>query len=99
MSFEVDLPRVVENFISAINQLKSGSEGLAHIAAEGRLGELAEGIGEVASAVEKSGYIPPKRQQEAAKDTELAKSTSNRELAQYYRDRAKRAASQTGEKP
>ena len=98
MSFKVELPPVVEDFISAVNRLKSGSQGLAHMAAEGRLGELAEGIGEVAKAVEISGYVPPKRLQEAARDTELAKSVSDRSLALYYRERAKRAAPQTGEK-
>jgi hypothetical protein len=97
MSYEVELPPVVEEFVAIVNRLKSGSQGIAHMAAEGRLGELAEGISDVAKAVEQSGYIPPKRRQEAARNTELAKSVSNRELALTYRARAKQAASQMGE--
>jgi hypothetical protein len=43
-------------------------------------------------------YTPPERKADAARFEKAAASTSDRELAAYYRERAKRAHSQTGEK-
>jgi hypothetical protein len=95
-STEIEVPPVLEEFIKTVNDFKSPTKGLQAFAAQGRLGDLAKGVQELADAAADSGYVPPAKREEYQKWNNLAKSVSDRELARHYREKAKRAASQIG---
>jgi hypothetical protein len=88
---------LVDEFASDVAERKSAHKAIGQWAAEGRLGDLAKELGELADIVAKSGYVPARRRADAEKYQELAKSVTDRELARYYRDKAKQAATQMGE--
>jgi hypothetical protein len=73
-------------------------KGLAQMAGQGKLGALAKELGNLVEHIEKAGYVPPGKGPEVARFEKSAAATSDREHAAYYKERAKRARSQTGEK-
>jgi hypothetical protein len=93
----MDWPPAVMELVKAVNEEQSGSRAIARLVAEGRLGIVARALTEMAEAVSKSGYAPQDRRAEVQRLEMQAASTSDRELARYYKDRARKARSQTGE--
>ncbi len=87
----------VDAFAADAADRRSVYKAIGYWAAEGRLGDLAAELTELASTVSKSGYVPPARRAEAEKYDELAKSVTDRELARFYREKSRQAAAQTGE--
>jgi hypothetical protein len=73
-------------------------KGVAEMAANGKLGALAKELSDLAEKVEKSGFTPPNRRADADRFEKAAANTTDRELASYYRDRARKARSQLGER-
>ena len=59
MSTTFDLPAAVEEFAKDAADRRSVYDALAHWGAQGRLGELANGLSELSVTVSKSGYVPP----------------------------------------
>ncbi len=71
-------------------------KGLEHVAGKGILGALARELAELAEEVAKSGYVPPAKRAEHARHERLAKSTQDREVAQYHREKAREIRAQNG---
>ncbi len=93
---DINTGPLVDEFIADTAERKSAASAIAHWLTNGRLGSLAKELGNLAEEVERL-YVPPARRAEAEHYEELAKSVQDKDLAKYYRDRAKRARRQTGE--
>jgi hypothetical protein len=93
----MDWPPAVMELVKAINEEQSGSRGVARLISEGKLAAVAKGLAEMAEAVAKSGYAPADKRAEVQRFEKAAARTTDRELARYYKDRARKARSQTGE--
>lgn len=93
----MDWPPAVMELVKAINEEQSGSRAVARLITEGKLGTVAKALAEMAEAVSRSGYAPKDRRAEVQRLEKQAASTSDKELARYYKDKAKAARSQLGE--
>ena len=95
-TIKYDMP-AVDELAKASAANGSLYKGLEHMAALGRLGEVAEQLGQFAEHVSKSGYVPPARRADYERHDRLAKSVQDHEVARYHRDKAREIRGQLGE--